>query len=62
MQKYNCGYYKALNIVASDLGLIPKQNYIPQPIKYSDTKFEDTTDAIIQVDHNKYTLKFLEKL
>lgn len=59
MNKYGCGYYKALNIVASDIGLIPRQNNIPQEIKYSNTKLEDTTDAIIQVkikDFEQYEL------
>lgn len=54
MQKYNCGYYKALNIVASDLGLIPKQNHIPQPIKYSETRLDDTVDAVIQVEIKEF--------
>lgn len=64
MNKYGCGYYKALNIVASDIGLIPRQNNIPQEIKYSNTKLEDTTDAIIQVeikDFEQYELDWWAK-
>lgn len=59
MQKYNCSYYKALNIVASDLGLIPPINRVAVEIKYTDTKLDDTSDAIIQVEiknFNEYEL------
>lgn len=50
MQKYACSYYKALNIVASDLGLIPPIDVAPQEIMVSDTVLEVTSDAVIQVE------------
>lgn len=60
MQKYNCGYYKALNIVASDLGLIPQQDQPSIEIKYSTTKLDDRSDAIIRVEIKEFSQNELE--
>lgn len=52
MYKFNCSYGKALQIIANDFGIIHNKNLtVNEPlIKYSNTKFEDTTDAVIQVE------------
>ena len=52
MFKFNCSYSKALQIIANDFGIIHNKNLtVNKPlIQYSNTKFEDTTNAIIQVE------------
>lgn len=52
MYKFNCSYAKALQIIANDFGIIHNKNLtVNKPlIKYSNTKFEDTIDAVIQVE------------
>lgn len=66
MEKFGCSYYKALQIIANDFGIINRKNLnknLPQ-IKYSNTKFIDEGPAIIQVairDFQDYELKWWEK-
>ncbi|MEG0773576.1 hypothetical protein [Clostridium sp.] len=52
MYKFSCTYSRALQIIANDFGIIHNKNLIVNEplIKYSNTKFEDTTDAIIQIE------------
>ena len=52
MFKYNCSYYKALQIIANDFNIISSKYLIKNKplIKYSNTKFEITKDAAIQVE------------
>lgn len=66
MYKFNCSYGKALQIIANDFGIIQNKNLqVNEPlIKYSNTKFEDTTDAIIQAeikDFEQYELDWWAK-
>lgn len=66
MYKFNCSYSKALQIIANDFGIIHNKNLqVNEPlIKYSNTKFEDTTDAIIQIevkDFEQYELDWWAK-
>ena len=66
MYKFNCSYGKALQIIANDFGIIHSKNLkVNEPlIKYSNTKFEDTTDAVIQVevkDFEQYELDWWSK-
>lgn len=63
MYKFNCSYYKALHIIANDFGIITAKNLtINKPlIEYSNTKFQETKDAIIQVeikDFEQYELEW----
>lgn len=52
MYKFSCSYGKALQIIANDFGIISNKHLtVNQPlIKYSNTKFEETSDAQIQVE------------
>ncbi len=66
MYKFNCSYGKALQIIANDFGIVHNKNLVVNKplIKYSNTKFEDSTDAVIQVeikDFDKYELEWWEK-
>lgn len=52
MHKFSCSYYKALQIIANDFGITHSKNLVVNTplIEYSNTKFEETNDAIIQVE------------
>ena len=52
MYKFNCSYYKALQIIANDFGIITSKHLTKNEalIEYSNTKFEITKDAAIQVE------------
>lgn len=52
MYKFNCSYYKALQIIANDFGIINRQNMTKNRAKmqYDGTQFEDTGSAVIQVE------------
>lgn len=52
MYKFDCSYGKALSIIANDFGIVsrPKLQINPPLIKYTNAKFEETQDAIIQVE------------
>lgn len=66
MYKFSCTYSRALQIIANDFGIIHNKNLIVNEplIKYSNTKFEDTTDAIIQIEiknFEQYELDWWDK-
>lgn len=66
MFKYNCTFGKALQIIANDFGIIknPKLNVNPPMIKYSNSEFKETSDAVVQVeikDFNDYELNWWGK-
>lgn len=53
MYKFNCSFYKALQIIANDFGIISRKDLSVNPSKikkYSETKFEDKGNAVIQVE------------
>lgn len=52
MHKFQCSYGKALSIIANDFGIIsrPKLTVNPPLIKYTNAKFTETHDAVIQVE------------
>jgi hypothetical protein len=52
MYKFQCSYGKALNIIANDFGIVsrPKLQVNPLLIKYTNKKFEETQEAIIQIE------------
>lgn len=52
MYKFQCSYGKALNIIANDFGIVsrPKLQINPPLIKYTNKKFEETQEAIIQIE------------
>ena len=52
MCKFNCSYYKALQIIANDFGIIKRQDLkINKPkMQYDGSQFEDTGSAVIQVE------------
>lgn len=57
MRKYNCSFYKALQIIANDFGIV-KSNYITtssQPIRYSNKKFKDSKPCDIRVTIQPFT-------
>lgn len=56
MRVHNCSYGKALQIIANDFGIIHNKNLVVNKslIKYTNTKFEDTNDAIIQVEIKEF--------
>lgn len=63
MYKFNCSFYMALQIIANDFGIISRKDIIlnKPKIKYSNTKFEETKPAIIQVEikeFNDYELNY----
>lgn len=52
MHKFCCSYGKALQTIANDFGIVSNKHLtVNQPlIQYSNTKFEETSDAQIQVE------------
>lgn len=57
MTKFNCSYYKALQIIANDFGIIKRQDLPKNKClkKWDEEKFEDTGGAIIQVEIKDFT-------
>lgn len=65
MYKFSCSYSKALTIIANDFGIIKKPNLQVNPplIKYTNTEFKETQEAVIQVeikDFEDYELRWWE--
>lgn len=56
MYKFQCSYGKALNIIANDFGIVsrPKLQVNPPLIKYTNTPFKETQEAIIQVEIKEF--------
>lgn len=56
MYKFNCSYGKALQIIANDFGIISRENLtINKPlIKYTNQKFDDAAQAIIQIEEKSW--------
>lgn len=52
MHKFNCSYYSALQIIANDFGIISRPKLVKNEAKipYSNSKFEESGPAIIQVE------------
>lgn len=66
MCKFNCSYYKALQIIANDFGIINRQDMTKNRarMQYDGTQFEDTGSAVIQVeirDWQQYELDWWAK-
>lgn len=62
MYKFDCSFYKALQIIANDFNIIPCPGLRKNKAKleYTNSKFEETKQAIIQVeirDFQDYELK-----
>ena len=57
MTKFDCSYYKALQIIANDFGIIKRQDLPKNKClkKWDEEKFEDTGGAIIQVEVKNFT-------
>lgn len=57
MYKYSCDYYKALQIIANDLGIKKNDKIFKNEklINYSDTKLEEKKATIIQVEIQDFT-------
>lgn len=62
MLKFNCSYYQALQIIANDFGIITKKNLVKnkQKIEFTNTRFEEKGDAIIQVEIKDFSEKELK--
>lgn len=56
MEKFRCSYGKALQIVANDFGITSNKHLVKNAplIEYTNTKFEETTGAIIQVEIKEF--------
>ena len=66
MYKFQCTYGKALSIIANDFGIVsrPKLTVNPPLMKYTNAKFTETRDAVIQVeikDFEDYELEWWGK-
>ena len=61
MEKFNCSYYKALQIIANDFGFIKRQDLKTNPPKteYSGNILEETKTADIRVEIKDFTEKEL---
>ena len=57
MTKFNCSYYKALQIIANDFGIIKRKDLPKNKClkKWDEEKFEDAGGAIIQVEIKDFT-------
>ena len=57
MCKFNCSYYKALQIIANDFGIIHRKDMTVNKAKmsYDGSTFEDTGSAVIQVEIRNFT-------
>ena len=62
MYKFNCSYYQALQIIANDFGIISKPHLTKnkQLIEFTNKRFEESGDAIIQVEVKDFTDKELK--
>lgn len=60
MYLHNCSYYKALNIIASDFGLIEKCEKPNIKIKISDEKLDKKEDTSIKVVIKEFSKKELD--
>lgn len=62
MYKFNCSYYQALQIIANDFGIVTKKHLIKNKplIEFTNTRFEETGDAIIQVEIKDFSDKDLK--
>lgn len=61
MSKFNCSFYKSLQIIANDFGIISRPDLfknIPK-IKYTNTHFVETASATIQLELKKWDQKHL---
>ena len=59
--KFNCDYYKAINIIANDFGYIERKELPKNPTpKISETKFESTGFSEIQVEIQDFTERDIE--
>ena len=56
MEKFRCSYGKALQTIANDFGIISSKHLVKNEplIEYTNTKFEETTGAIIQVELKEF--------
>ena len=65
MHKFSCSYGKALQIIANDFNIVKSKLTINKPaIKYTNAKFEQTEDAVIQIEtkpFSEYELKWWSK-
>ena len=61
MEKFQCSYYMALQIIANDFGIISRKDLkINKPkIEYSGIKFEEKQSAIIQIQTREFNQKEL---
>ena len=52
MHRFNCSFYSALQIIANDFGIISRKDLKKNKakIQYQGEKFEETKQAIIQVE------------
>lgn len=57
MYKYNCDYYKALQIIANDFGIKKNNNLFKNEklIDYSNTVLEEKKTTIIQIEVQDFT-------
>lgn len=61
MIKFNCSYYQALQIIANDFGIVTKKHLVKNKPKmeFTNTRFEEKGDAIIQVEIKDFSDKEL---
>lgn len=61
MYKFQCSYGKALQIIANDFGIIKRPTLAKNKsmMEYTNTKFEEKGQAVIQVEIKEYTEKEL---
>jgi len=54
---YNCSRYKALQIIANDIGIISREDIVQNPpsIEYTNTIFKETESSIIQVETQEFS-------
>lgn len=59
MYKFSCSYYQALQIIANDFGIITRKNLVKNKAKmeFTNAKFEETGDAVIQVEIKDFSEK-----
>lgn len=62
MYKFNCSYYQALRIIANDFDIITRKDLVKNKpkIEFTNTRFEETGDAIIQVEIKEFSDKELK--
>lgn len=62
MHKFNCSYSKALQIIANDFNIVKSKLTVNKPaIQYTNSTFEQTEDAVIQIEtkpFSEYELKW----